>query len=51
MPKVTITNIPNDMTHEVLDAKIFDKDAILNIEINSDDTFSMIKLETSKTYT
>ena len=50
MPKLTITNVPNDMTDEALVTKICDKDAFLNSEINNDATFSVIKSWTSKWY-
>ena len=51
MPKITFTNVPNDMTGEALVTKIYDKDVFLNSEINNDATFSVIKPWTSKMYT
>ena len=39
MPKVTITNIPIDVTDETLVTKFCGNVAYLNIEINNDDTF------------
>ena len=51
MPKITITNFPNDMTDEALVTKICDKDAFINSEIHNDTTFSVIKSWTSKMYT
>ena len=51
MPKIRITNVPNEMTDEALVTKICDKDAFLNSEINNDATFSVIKSWTSKRYT
>ena len=51
MPKITITNVPNDMTDEALVKKICDKDTFLNSEINNDATFSVMKSWKSKRYT
>ena len=39
MPKITITNVPNDMTDEALVTKICDKNAFLNSELNNYATF------------
>ena len=51
MPKITITNIPNEMTDEALVTKIFNKDASLMSEINNDAIFSVIISWRSKRYT
>ena len=51
LPKITMTNVPNDMIDEALVTKICDKDAFLNSKINNDTTFSVIKSWTSKKYT
>ena len=51
MPKIAITNFPNEMTDEVLVTNICDKDAFLNSEINNDCIFSVIKSWISKRYT
>ena len=51
MPIITITNVPNDMTEEVLVTNICYKDAFLNSEINKDATFSVIKSWIRKRFT
>ena len=48
MPKIKITNVPNNMTDEALVTKICDKDAFLNRGINNVATFSVIRSWTSK---
>ena len=52
MPKITITNVPNDIfSDEALVTKICDKDAFLISEINKDASFSVSKTWTRKRYT
>ena len=36
MPKITVTNVPNDMTHETLVSRICDRDG----ELKNDPFFS-----------
>ena len=48
MPKITITNVPNDKTDEALVTKIDLKDAFLSSEISNDVSFSVIKSWTSE---
>ena len=50
MPKITITNVPNDMTDEAFVTKICNKDAFLSSEVNNDAIFSVTKSLTSKRY-